>query len=170
MIEASLSLAARPRRHQRRRERRRAVSAASRSCPAVTLKNRLPTPSARLQSSVISQPIVCEPLVSVDQSKMEVAARRGGIGEAREGAGDVRAHVAVDHRLQRTRVDRHLHARRLDLAGRGAVDLRRQPPAEVGAGARSPPIAGVSIDPNGLVAVLLLMTTVLVPIVAVLPS
>ena len=39
--------------------------------PAATLKNRLPTPSARLQSSVISQPIVCAPGVRVDQSKMK---------------------------------------------------------------------------------------------------
>ena len=39
--------------------------------PVVTLKKRLPTPSARLQSSVISQPIVCGPLLSVDQSKMK---------------------------------------------------------------------------------------------------
>ena len=37
--------------------------------PVVTLKNRLPTPSARLQSSVINHPIVCVPFVSVDQSK-----------------------------------------------------------------------------------------------------
>ena len=46
------------------------VSPAVRFVPVVTLKNRLPTPSARLQSSVISQPIVWAPLVSVDQSKM----------------------------------------------------------------------------------------------------
>ena len=48
-----------------------AVAAALSAVPVVTLTKRLPTPSARPQSSVISQPIVCGPLVSVDQSKMK---------------------------------------------------------------------------------------------------
>src|SRR5829696_6644425 len=39
------------------------------TAPFCTLKNRLPTPSARLQSSVMNQPIVCAPLVSWVESK-----------------------------------------------------------------------------------------------------
>src|SRR5207244_2412013 len=52
----------------------------------------------------------------------------------RERSGNVRTPVAEHHRLQWTRVNRVLHARRLDLARPHTVDLRRQPPAEVWAG------------------------------------
>src|SRR5207302_1148814 len=133
-----------------------------------TLKNRLPTPSARLQSSVINQPIVCGPFVNAVQSMMAcppaaaVFAKPGKAPAMSVLASPYTTGCSGPESIEYCTPEGWI----LHVAAPFTFGVSPQP--KFGPEA-SPPIAGVSIDPNGLVAVLLLIATVFEPIVAVLP-
>ena len=134
--------------------------------PFATVKNRLPMPSVIPWLSVTVHEIVCSPLVSVVVSMNLVtdrAVRPGGVLEAGEQRLDVRALLVVGHGPNRIPIHHHGDRRPVDRNRSFGGGVSAQPKLTKLEPATTPPCVGVSMVPNGFVALALAQVIVRVP-------